>query len=86
MCGYDKCPGALHFHHVDPTEKDLGISDMRGSIRGWATIIIELRKCILLCSNCHAEVHAGITTIPTDYCKFNEQYINYKQFEHSAPQ
>ena len=31
----------------------------------------ELRKCILLCANCHREVHAGYSSLPEEYNKFN---------------
>lgn len=27
ICGYDKCLGALEFHHLDSEEKDFGISE-----------------------------------------------------------
>ncbi len=55
-CGYCKCPRALQFHHLDPSEKDFGIS-CKGYTRPWETIRTELDKCLLLCANCHAEVH-----------------------------
>lgn len=55
VCGYNKCPAALSFHHKDPSEKDFGISS--GKIRGWDKIKIELDKCMLVCNNCHAEIH-----------------------------
>jgi len=55
ICGYDQCFSALDFHHTDPEERDFIIS----SRMNWAAIEIELKKCVLLCSNCHREVHAG---------------------------
>lgn len=60
LCGYDKYIGALHFHHTDPLTKLYKISD--GCTRSFKKIKDELRKCIMLCSNCHAEVHAGLVT------------------------
>jgi len=58
-CGYDKCQGALDFHHVDPTEKDFNISKARHT--SWEKhhikIKSELDKCQLLCANCHREQH-----------------------------
>jgi hypothetical protein len=27
---------------------------------------LEARKCVLVCSNCHAEVEAGVTTVPVE--------------------
>lgn len=55
-CGYYKCNDALEFHHLDENEKDFGIS-ANGIARNWNLIKNELDKCILLCSNCHREVH-----------------------------
>jgi len=54
-CGYDKCSKALHFHHLDPKEKDFQISGSKN--RSWEVIVEELKKCIMVCSNCHAEIH-----------------------------
>ena len=59
MCGYDRCMDALEFHHLDSSQKDFGISS-RGYTRSWSKIREELDKCVLLCSNCHREVHAGL--------------------------
>jgi predicted HNH restriction endonuclease len=55
LCGYKKCPGALEFHHLDPKTKDKNLKT--GNIRSWDRIKKELEKCILLCSNCHRELH-----------------------------
>ena len=63
ICGYDKCSRALSFHHVDPKEKAFGIS-VRGLTRSWEKIKTEIDKCVLLCANCHMEVHEGITQLP----------------------
>jgi len=58
VCGYSRCARALAFHHLDPLTKSFSISSNHG--RKWATIQEELDKCVLLCQNCHAEVHEGI--------------------------
>ena len=55
LCGYDRFPGALQFHHVDPAEKRFHIA-ARGVTRSLAKAREEARKCVLLCANCHAEV------------------------------
>lgn len=55
-CGYDECMGALEFHHLDPSKKDFGLS-VRGITRSWDKIKKELDKCILVCANCHREIH-----------------------------
>lgn len=55
-CGYNKCIGALEFHHLNPEEKDFSIGS-KGYTRSWEQVKIELDKCILVCSNCHKEIH-----------------------------
>ena len=59
LCGYDRCPEALEFHHLDEAEKDFGISD-KGYTRSWSRMKKEIEKCLLLCANCHREVHSGL--------------------------
>lgn len=59
ICGYDKCVQALHFHHLDPKEKDFNISESSS----WKEAKKELRKCIMVCGNCHSEIHYGIIKI-----------------------
>ncbi len=59
ICGYDRCPEALEFHHLVKSEKDFGISN-KGYTRSWSRIKEELDKCVLLCSNCHREIHSGL--------------------------
>lgn len=55
-CGYDKCKAALEFHHLDPNEKDFGIAS-KGYTRSWEAVKKELDKCIMVCANCHREIH-----------------------------
>lgn len=57
ICGYDKCIDALEFHHLDPSQKDFGIS-YKGYVRSWDKVKEELDKCIMVCANCHREIHA----------------------------
>ena len=56
-CGYNRCIDALEFHHLDSSGKDFSIS-AKGYTRSWIKVKEELDKCILLCANCHREVHA----------------------------
>lgn len=60
VCGYNKSIRALQFHHLDPSQKDFGIS---GSTKSFEKLKPELDKCVLLCSNCHAEVHDNLIDI-----------------------
>jgi hypothetical protein len=57
ICGYDRCSRALQFHHLDPVQKDFSVSRVT---RRWRSIKPELDKCILVCANCHAEIHDGL--------------------------
>jgi len=49
----------FEFHHWDPREKEFGIS-RDGLARPWEAIEAELLKCVMLCANCHRELHAGV--------------------------
>ena len=55
ICGYDKCIDALEFHHLDPNEKEFGIA---GDTRSLEKLKNEADKCVLICANCHRELHA----------------------------
>ena len=54
-CGYCKNLAALDFHHLDPKEKEFVWRELQK--RPWDQVICELKKCTLLCKNCHAEEH-----------------------------
>ena len=64
VCNYNKCQQALEFHHLDPSEKEFGVGE-KGYTRSWEKVKQELDKCVLLCSNCHKEVHAGLIILDT---------------------
>ena len=57
-CGYNNSLRALSFHHLDPKIKDFQISGSH--CRKWEIVQKELDKCILLCANCHYEIHEKI--------------------------
>lgn len=57
ICGYNKCNHALDFHHLNPQEKEFIIS---GGTRSFEFMKLELDKCILVCKNCHSEIHSGL--------------------------
>lgn len=67
-CGYNNCIQALEFHHLDPDKKETIISSDSITIE---KAIEESKKCILICSNCHKEFHAGLWTI--DELKWEEE-------------
>jgi hypothetical protein len=56
-CGYNRNLAGLSFHHLEAKEKDFKL-DMRSlSNRTLDKVMSEFRKCLLLCHNCHAEIH-----------------------------
>lgn len=59
ICGYDKCLNALHFHHIDPNIKTISPTKV---INEWNTEkaleTLKNEKCILVCANCHSELHS----------------------------
>lgn len=56
-CGYDKNIAALEFHHLDPSTKSFQLDSRHLSNTTREKILEELDKCILVCSNCHRELH-----------------------------
>ena len=64
VCGYNRCIEALEFHHNNSSGKDFSISE-KGYTRSWAKVKEELDKCMLLCANCHREIHAQ-TQLPRE--------------------
>jgi hypothetical protein len=69
ICGYNKCARALHFHHIDgSSDKNFILSKARSLHFSLEKIEKELEKCVVLCSNCHAEVHANLINLD-DYIK-----------------
>lgn len=77
ICRYSKCVKSLDLHHKNPSEKEFGMGAIRGNPKSWVKIVVELRKCVLICRNCHGELHAGLTKIPNNACTFNEGYADY---------
>jgi hypothetical protein len=55
LCGYNRCLTSLHFHHLDPSEKEAKVAVLlnNGSKK---QALAEAKKCILVCSNCHGEI------------------------------
>lgn len=73
ICKYKKSNSALEFHHIDRSDKEFQIGRKSAS---WAAQAEELKKCVLLCANCHREVHDGIAVVPENAAKFTDLYSN----------
>ena len=56
-CGYSRNLAALEFHHTDSSEKSFSLDLRSLSNRRFSVILDEFRKCQLVCSNCHKEIH-----------------------------
>jgi len=56
-CNYNKCISSLDLHHLDPSTKEYDWDSLR-SLK-WETILKEVNKCILVCKNCHGEIHSS---------------------------
>jgi hypothetical protein len=54
-CGNYYDPECMQFHHIDPNEKEYNVSNL--VVRKWHLVINEIRKCVIICSNCHATRH-----------------------------
>lgn len=79
ICGYNKNQKALEFHHKDPTQKEYGLSSRKQL--DFEKMKSELDKCMLLCSNCHREIHDQLwrNTNTVDWNLYSEM-INYEKW------
>lgn len=60
LCG-EKRYWVLEFHHLDKNDKEYNIARMPSYGYSIKKIKEELRKCIILCANCHKDLHHGIS-------------------------
>jgi hypothetical protein len=75
VCGYNRCVDALEFHHIDPSKKEMGFGKVRANPKSISKIAEELKKCIMLCSICHKELHAGLVELPNNFEKLDETIL-----------
>ena len=61
VCGYDARSAALQFHRLDPGSEAFKVAGQGGRVAG--AVASGGEKCVLLCSNCHAEVEAGVVEV-----------------------
>lgn len=65
----------LDFHHIIPSKKILSVSKMVNKGKPKKLILREIRKCIVLCSNCHIKLHKGTGTISGRNCSYIEKFV-----------
>lgn len=58
----EKEPICLDFHHTDPTTKDNNVSELIRK-KNWKKVLAEIEKCVIVCSNCHRKLHAGLLSL-----------------------
>lgn len=75
-CGRRGEPAIFDFHHVVPSQKEFGIGQ-DGIPRRWSAVVAELAKCVLLCANCHREVHAGVRELDEGLLGLAEDTVAY---------
>lgn len=63
MCGYNRSQSALSFHHKDPKQKDFTVCSGLSRKMNIDDLLKEVKKCRLVCSNCHHEIHDGLVRI-----------------------
>jgi hypothetical protein len=74
VCGYNKNSAALEFHHLNPIEKEFDWNKLR--LKRWNDVIHELKKCILVCSNCHREIHNPNSVLTDSVGNPSLQYLS----------
>lgn len=57
ICGYNKCQRNLAFHHIRDKKLSLTSRTFQFSMK---KLIPELEKCVVVCHNCHGEIHDNI--------------------------
>lgn len=67
ICGWDAYQEGLEFHHVNPNEKLFGICASNAVTKALEKQLEEMKKCILVCANCHRGIHQGYITVPEDW-------------------
>ncbi len=61
ICQENRAP-ALHFHHVQPKEKNYEVYEAVRNGKSVDNILDEINKCIVLCCRCHKLYHSGVLT------------------------
>jgi len=70
FCGYNKCISALDFHHNGGNKKfNISQCSSLGKIKE------EVKRCVVLCRNCHAELHEKDPGSFKDYNKINTEEL-----------
>jgi len=77
ICNKEYPQEIFEFHHLDPDEKLFSIGSVKSI--SWDRLVRELRKCVMVCANCHRLVEYGYMTIPEETTRFNESYTRWQR-------
>ncbi len=70
-CGLQDDSIVYDFHHLNGEDKEFTLSS---KIMSWDNLVIEAKKCVMLCSHCHRKVHSGMISL-TNLILFDETRI-----------
>lgn len=73
LCGYSRCAASLDFHHINPDDKNYHFSS--GNCHELEKDLEEAKKCILVCANCHREIHHS--NLYDNYNLWDYQFYDY---------
>ena len=85
ICGgvFEDC--CYDFHHLDPSQKDFTISDCNtNGARSWPQLRDEIKKCALLCANCHRLYHNNFIDLDCTANYFIEEYYEWDWCDETA--
>lgn len=77
ICEKTFIPEIYEFHHINASEKTKGLSYGVAYSWSWKRIVQELRKCIMVCANCHRLIEYGNKEIPKKSQRFDESFSTY---------
>lgn len=75
ICRKKKADRQMSFHHIDKKSKLYNFSKIYVN-KSWEVLIIELRKCVLLCLKCHRKVDFHGLRLPNNYQGLNEEWVS----------
>ncbi len=92
ICGYTNSNRNLVTHHLDPNTKSFNVAARSVNLDyPVEELVTEMKKCVLVCSNCHREIHAGLIQNPSETTfedkspSFVEEWEEYKNRNKKTP-
>lgn len=74
-CCPERAVCCLDFHHLDSSKKDMDVSFLMRA-KSSQRLIAEIQKCVLVCSNCHRKIHAGLLEVSvSDLCVISKELL-----------